>query len=92
MGQNLILNMDSKGFVVCAYNRTVAKVWYYLLYTYLKNTKFFSTVVDKKINKWKCKIIRRHCYYNNLPYTYSLQYQIYFLVKIICFNRFDVIQ
>lgn len=26
MGQNLILNMDEKGFVVCAYNRTVAKV------------------------------------------------------------------
>lgn len=26
MGQNLILNMDSKGFVVCAYNRTVDKV------------------------------------------------------------------
>ncbi|XP_073951628.1 phosphogluconate dehydrogenase [Choristoneura fumiferana] len=26
MGQNLILNMDSKGFVVCAFNRTVAKV------------------------------------------------------------------
>lgn len=26
MGQNLILNMDSKGFVVCAFNRTVDKV------------------------------------------------------------------
>ncbi|XP_041986624.1 6-phosphogluconate dehydrogenase, decarboxylating [Aricia agestis] len=26
MGQNLILNMDSKGFVVCAFNRTVEKV------------------------------------------------------------------
>ncbi|XP_030382528.1 6-phosphogluconate dehydrogenase, decarboxylating [Scaptodrosophila lebanonensis] len=26
MGQNLILNMDEKGFVVCAYNRTVTKV------------------------------------------------------------------
>lgn len=26
MGQNLILNMDSKGFIVCAYNRTVDKV------------------------------------------------------------------
>lgn len=26
MGQNLILNMDSRGFVVCAYNRTVDKV------------------------------------------------------------------
>lgn len=26
MGQNLILNMDSNGFVVCAYNRTVDKV------------------------------------------------------------------
>lgn len=26
MGQNLILNMDSKGFIVCAFNRTVEKV------------------------------------------------------------------
>uniref|UniRef100_S4NIL1 6-phosphogluconate dehydrogenase, decarboxylating n=1 Tax=Pararge aegeria TaxID=116150 RepID=S4NIL1_9NEOP len=26
MGQNLILNMDSRGFVVCAFNRTVEKV------------------------------------------------------------------
>lgn len=26
MGQNLILNMDDNGFVVCAYNRTVDKV------------------------------------------------------------------
>lgn len=26
MGQNLILNMDSHGFVVCAFNRTVDKV------------------------------------------------------------------
>ncbi|XP_013115590.1 6-phosphogluconate dehydrogenase, decarboxylating [Stomoxys calcitrans] len=30
MGQNLILNMDSKGFVVCAYNRTVDKVEHFL--------------------------------------------------------------
>ncbi|CAH2035550.1 unnamed protein product, partial [Iphiclides podalirius] len=30
MGQNLILNMDSKGFVVCAYNRTVEKVDHFL--------------------------------------------------------------
>ncbi|XP_045490025.1 6-phosphogluconate dehydrogenase, decarboxylating-like [Pieris rapae] len=30
MGQNLILNMDSKGFVVCAYNRTVEKVEQFL--------------------------------------------------------------
>ncbi|KAM9350348.1 6-phosphogluconate dehydrogenase, decarboxylating-like [Symphorus nematophorus] len=26
MGQNLILNMDERGFTVCAYNRTVSKV------------------------------------------------------------------
>ena len=26
MGQNLILNMNDKGFTVCAYNRTVSKV------------------------------------------------------------------
>ncbi|XP_072931146.1 6-phosphogluconate dehydrogenase, decarboxylating [Epargyreus clarus] len=30
MGQNLILNMDSKGFVVCAFNRTVEKVDHFL--------------------------------------------------------------
>jgi len=30
MGQNLILNMDSRGFVVCAYNRTVDKVTHFL--------------------------------------------------------------
>ncbi|KAH8411323.1 hypothetical protein KR215_002143, partial [Drosophila sulfurigaster] len=30
MGQNLILNMDEKGFVVCAYNRTVSKVTEFL--------------------------------------------------------------
>ncbi|XP_026464145.1 6-phosphogluconate dehydrogenase, decarboxylating [Ctenocephalides felis] len=30
MGQNLILNMDSKGFIVCAYNRTVDKVTKFL--------------------------------------------------------------
>ena len=26
MGQNIILNMNDHGFVVCAFNRTVAKV------------------------------------------------------------------
>ena len=26
MGQNVILNMNDRGFVVCAFNRTVAKV------------------------------------------------------------------
>ncbi|OWZ53520.1 6-phosphogluconate dehydrogenase, decarboxylating 1 [Cryptococcus neoformans c45] len=30
MGQNLILNMNDKGFKVCAYNRTVAKVDHFL--------------------------------------------------------------
>ncbi|XP_055385910.1 6-phosphogluconate dehydrogenase, decarboxylating [Condylostylus longicornis] len=30
MGQNLILNMDSKGFIVCAYNRTIEKVTQFL--------------------------------------------------------------
>ena len=29
-GQNLILNMNDHGFVVCAYNRTVAKVDHFL--------------------------------------------------------------
>lgn len=32
MGQNLILNMDSHGFVVCAFNRTVDKVRIYANY------------------------------------------------------------
>jgi len=30
MGQNLILNMNDKGFVVCAYNRTTSKVDHFL--------------------------------------------------------------
>ena len=30
MGQNLILNMNDHGFVVCAFNRTVSKVQYFL--------------------------------------------------------------
>ncbi|KAI1315408.1 6-phosphogluconate dehydrogenase, decarboxylating [Mortierella claussenii] len=30
MGQNLILNMNDNGFVVCAYNRTVSKVDHFL--------------------------------------------------------------
>lgn len=30
MGQNLILNMDDHGFVVCAYNRTTSKVDHFL--------------------------------------------------------------
>lgn len=30
MGQNLILNMNDNGFVVCAYNRTHAKVDHFL--------------------------------------------------------------
>lgn len=34
MGQNLILNMDQHGFVVCAYNRTVDKVTVSLLIVY----------------------------------------------------------
>ena len=29
-GQNLILNMNDHGFVVCAYNRTTAKVDHFL--------------------------------------------------------------
>ena len=30
MGQNIILNMNDHGFVVCAFNRTVAKVDHFL--------------------------------------------------------------
>ena len=30
MGQNLILNMNDHGFTVCAFNRTVEKVWHFM--------------------------------------------------------------
>ena len=30
MGQNVILNMNDHGFIVCAFNRTVEKVDYFL--------------------------------------------------------------
>ncbi|XP_071763510.1 6-phosphogluconate dehydrogenase, decarboxylating [Centroberyx gerrardi] len=40
MGQNLILNMNDHGFVVCAYNRTVSKV-----HDFLKNEAKGSKVI-----------------------------------------------
>lgn len=44
MGQNLILNMDSHGFVVCAYNRTVDKVIFnfFILFLLLSGCLWFA--------------------------------------------------
>lgn len=53
MGQNLILNMDSKGFVVCAYNRTVEKV-HQFLNNEAKGTKVIgATSLQDMVNKLK---------------------------------------
>ena len=38
MGQNVILNMNDHGFVVCAFNRTIEKVDHFLA-NEAKNTK-----------------------------------------------------
>ncbi|CAH0578000.1 unnamed protein product [Chrysodeixis includens] len=53
MGQNLILNMDSKGFVVCAFNRTVAKVEEFLA-NEAKGTKIIgASSVEDMVAKLK---------------------------------------
>jgi len=53
MGQNLILNMDSHGFVVCAYNRTVDKVTHFLN-NEAKGTKIIgATSLQDMVNKLK---------------------------------------
>ncbi|XP_037934037.1 6-phosphogluconate dehydrogenase, decarboxylating [Teleopsis dalmanni] len=53
MGQNLILNMDSKGFVVCAYNRTLEKVIHFLN-NEAKGTKVIgATSLEDMVNKLK---------------------------------------
>lgn len=53
MGQNLILNMDSKGFVVCAFNRTVDKVTQFLN-NEAKGTKVIgATSLQDMVNKLK---------------------------------------
>lgn len=53
MGQNLILNMDDKGFVVCAYNRTVAKVEQFLK-NEAKGTKIIgATSLEDMVAKLK---------------------------------------
>jgi len=53
MGQNLILNMDEKGFVVCAYNRTVEKVNQFLN-NEAKGTKVIgATSLQDMVNKLK---------------------------------------
>lgn len=49
MGQNLILNMDSHGFVVCAYNRTVDKVTpLHLLFIAAKEAKQMREMQEHK--------------------------------------------
>ncbi|CAH0703379.1 unnamed protein product [Spodoptera exigua] len=53
MGQNLILNMDSKGFIVCAFNRTVAKVEEFLK-NEAKGTKIIgATSLEDMVAKLK---------------------------------------
>ncbi|XP_055911400.1 6-phosphogluconate dehydrogenase, decarboxylating [Eupeodes corollae] len=53
MGQNLILNMDSKGYVVCAYNRTVDKVDQFLN-NEAKGTKVIGAKsLEDMVNKLK---------------------------------------
>ncbi|XP_064385440.1 6-phosphogluconate dehydrogenase, decarboxylating-like [Halichondria panicea] len=53
MGQNLILNMNDHGFVVCAYNRTVAKVERFLA-NEAKGTKVIGgTSLEDMVSKLK---------------------------------------
>ncbi|KAJ2954550.1 hypothetical protein O0L34_g2834 [Tuta absoluta] len=53
MGQNLILNMNDHGFVVCAYNRTVSKVNEFLN-NEAKNTKIIgATSLEDMVAKLK---------------------------------------
>ncbi|KAI8125271.1 hypothetical protein FF38_02311 [Lucilia cuprina] len=53
MGQNLILNMDSKGFVVCAYNRTVDKVDHFLKNEAKGTNIIGATSLADMVNKLK---------------------------------------
>lgn len=53
MGQNLILNMDSKGFVVCAYNRTVDKVEQFLKNEAKGTNIIGATSLADMVNKLK---------------------------------------
>ncbi|CAD7077563.1 unnamed protein product [Hermetia illucens] len=53
MGQNLILNMDSKGFVVCAYNRTVDKVTHFLNNEAKGTNIIGATSLQDMVNKLK---------------------------------------
>lgn len=48
MGQNLILNMNDHGFVVCAYNRTTDKVKSFLE-NEAKNTKVIGAYTLKEM-------------------------------------------
>lgn len=57
MGQNLILNMNDHGFVVCAYNRTTEKVDQFLA-NEAKGTKVIGAhsleEMVQKLKKPKC--------------------------------------
>jgi 6-phosphogluconate dehydrogenase len=53
MGQNLILNMNDKGFVVCAYNRTTSKVDHFLQ-NEAKGTKIVGAYsIEELVHKLK---------------------------------------
>ncbi|KAF9347940.1 6-phosphogluconate dehydrogenase, decarboxylating [Mortierella sp. AD094] len=54
MGQNLILNMNDHGFVVCAYNRTTSKVDHFL-----ENEAKGTKIVGAKSIEEFCKTLKR---------------------------------
>ncbi|XP_017475054.1 PREDICTED: 6-phosphogluconate dehydrogenase, decarboxylating isoform X3 [Rhagoletis zephyria] len=53
MGQNLILNMNDNGFVVCAYNRTVEKVNQFLANEAKGTNVIGATSLQDMVNKLK---------------------------------------
>ncbi|KHN80215.1 6-phosphogluconate dehydrogenase, decarboxylating [Toxocara canis] len=57
MGQNLILNMNDKGFVVCAFNRTVSKVDDFLA-NEAKGTKIVGAHSLEEMAKYVCAFNR----------------------------------
>ncbi|XP_070497192.1 6-phosphogluconate dehydrogenase, decarboxylating-like [Chironomus tepperi] len=78
MGQNLILNMDSKGFVVCAFNRTVDKVKHFLD-NEAKGTKIIgATSMEDMVSKLKSP--RRVMLLVKGEYTFLIYTNILFVV------------
>ncbi|KDQ17715.1 hypothetical protein BOTBODRAFT_29871 [Botryobasidium botryosum FD-172 SS1] len=53
MGQNLILNMNDKGFVVCAFNRTVEKVPHFLEHEAKGTNVVGATSIEEFVSKLK---------------------------------------